>query len=154
MGCGGSRVCVRFLHGLAPARGATPLPWLNVASKAGARPTSPCQIFMATLAQVALGPGPGEKAWQVYGILPCIFCSTDELEEARACSLSRSESAKVVDLMRVQDERSHVFNLCRKGGEWALPGAREDGQQPGRCYGEYTILQKKMQGKLYGLRTS
>jgi len=101
---------------------------------------------MATLAQVALGPGPGEKAWQVYGILPCIFCSTDELEEARACSLSRSESTKVVDLKRFQDERSHDFSLWRKGGEWALPGAREEGQQPGRYWREYTRLQKKMQG--------
>jgi len=42
---------------------------------------------MATLAQVALAPGPGENAWQVCGILPCIFWSTDELEEEQAFSL-------------------------------------------------------------------
>jgi len=72
---------------------------------------------MATLAQVALAPGPGENAWQVCGILPCIFWSTDELEAAHACSLSRSESAKGVDLKRVQDERSHGFNLWKKEGE-------------------------------------
>src|SRR6266571_4453557 len=117
---------------------ATALPWLNVAPKAGARPTSRCQIWMATLAQVALAPGPGENAWQVCGILPGIFWSTDELEEAQACSLSRSESTQVVEFKRVQDERFHVFNLWRKRGEWAVQGAREDGQQPGRCYREYT----------------
>ena len=139
-------MCVRFLHGLAPARGATTLPWLNVASKAGARPTSRCQILMATLAQVALGPGPGEKAWQVCGILPCIFWGTDELEEEQVCSLSRSESTQVVDFQRVQDERSHGFNLWRKEGEWALQGAREYGQQPDRCCINYTRWQRKMQG--------
>ena len=80
---------------------------------------------MATLAQVALGACLGENAWQVCGILPCIFSGTDELKAAQVCSLSRSESAKVVDFQRVQDERSHVFNLWRKGGEWALQGARE-----------------------------
>src|SRR5712691_7668565 len=63
--------------------------------------------------QVTLGPGPGEKAWQVCGILPCIFHCTDELEEAQACSLSRSESTKAVDFQRVQDKRSHGFNLCK-----------------------------------------
>ena len=76
-----------------------------------------------TIAQVALGACLGEKAWQVCGILPYIFYCTDELEEAQACSLSRSESAKVVDFQRVQDERSHDFNLWRKGGEWAVQGA-------------------------------
>src|SRR6266571_5381067 len=95
-------------RGEKPGRGraaATPLPWLNVAPKAGARPTSRCQIWMATLAQVPLAPGPGENAWQVCGILPGIFGSTDELEEVQAYTLSRSESTQVVDLMRVQDER-------------------------------------------------
>ena len=79
---------------------------------------------MATLAQAALGACPGENAWQVCGILPSIFHCTDELEEAQACSLSRSESTKVVDFKRVQDERSHGFNLWMKEGEWAVQGAQ------------------------------
>ena len=79
---------------------------------------------MATLAQVTLGACRGEKAWQVCGILPGIFWSTDELEEEQVCSLSRAESTKVVEFKRVQDERSHVFNLWRKGGEWVLQGAQ------------------------------
>ncbi len=93
---------------------------------------------MATLAQAALAPGPGENAWQVCGILPCIFWGTDELEEEQAYTLSRSESTKVVDFKRVQDERSHGFNLWMKEGEWAVQGTREDGQQPSRCYRKYT----------------
>src|SRR6266702_275266 len=36
------------------------------------------------------------------------------------CALSRSESTKVVDFQRVQDERSHVFNLWKKEGKSAV----------------------------------